>query len=65
MQLDLAAGTTQAHLDGTTTGIVVMVIVMFIALALFISVIYWADREPRRPPGGSQGLARWSDRDRS
>jgi hypothetical protein len=65
MQLSLADGTTQAHLDGTTTGIVVMVIVMFIALALFISLIYWSAREPRRRPlGQSQGLARPADRDR-
>jgi hypothetical protein len=65
MQLILAAGTTQAHLDGTTTGIVVMVILAFLALILFISLIFWADRAPRsRPPGQSQGLARRSDRDR-
>ena len=63
MQLSLADGTTQAHLDGTTTGIVVMVIVMFIALALFISLIYWSAREPRRPVSRSQGLARPADRD--
>ena len=65
MQLSLAAGTTQAHLDGTTTGIVVMVIVAFLALSLFISLVYWADREPRgRPPVRSQGLARRADPDR-
>ena len=63
MQFSLAAGTTQAHLDGTTTGIVVMVILAFLALILFISVIFWAARAPRRPPGQSQGLARPSDRD--
>jgi hypothetical protein len=46
MQFSLADGTTQAHLDGTTTGIVVMVVVMFVALALFISLVYWSAREP-------------------
>jgi hypothetical protein len=65
MQTSLAAGTRQAHLDGTTTGIVVMVILAFLALILFIAVIFWADRAPRsRPPAQSQGLARPSDRDR-
>jgi hypothetical protein len=64
MQHSLAAGTTQAHLDGTTTGIVVLAIVALLALVAFISVIYWAAREPRpRPLGQSQGLARPSDRD--
>ena len=65
MQLTLAAGTTQAHLDGTTTGIVVMVILAFLALIAFIALIFWADRAPRRPPPSrQQGLARPADRDR-
>ena len=66
MQLILAEGTSPAHLDGTTTGIVVMVIVMLIALAFFIGLIYWAARDPadtkshRRTalgqgPGGAAG----------
>ena len=46
MQFYLAAGTSQAHLDGTTTGIVVMMAVMLPALAVFIGAIYWSARVP-------------------
>lgn len=54
MQLSLADGTSPAHLDGTTTGIVVMVVVMFVALTLFISLVYWSAREPRDRKGHRQ-----------
>jgi hypothetical protein len=63
MQLSLADGTSQAHLDGTTTGIVVMVVVMFVALTLFISLVYWSAHEPgdrkghRQSARGSAGAA--------
>jgi hypothetical protein len=56
MQFSLADGTSQAQLDGTTTGIVVMVIVMFAALALFISLVYWSAREPGDRKGHQQSV---------
>jgi cytoskeletal protein RodZ len=54
MQLSLADGTSPAHLDGTTTGIVVMAVVMLIALGLFIGLVYWSAREPRVSPAHQQ-----------
>ena len=50
----LAETTSQAHLDGTTGGIVVMMAVMLPALALFIILIYWSAREPRARKGHLQ-----------
>jgi hypothetical protein len=54
VQLNLADGTSPAHLDGTTTGIVVMVVVMLPALALFIALIYWSARDPGDRKGHRQ-----------
>jgi hypothetical protein len=49
----LAEGTPPARLDGTTTGIVVMIVVMLPALAFFIGLIYWSAR-PSAPGGAGQ-----------
>lgn len=45
MHLNLADTTSQAHLDGTTTGIIVTIVVMIPALAFFIGLIYWSARD--------------------
>jgi hypothetical protein len=47
MHLHLAAGTPISQLDGTTSGIVWMIVVMLPALGLFLGLIFWAAREPR------------------
>ena len=55
--------TSLAELDGTLSGIIVMIIVMFLALAVLIGLVYWANahpevagtgrpRMPDQPPGG-------------
>lgn len=67
MHLHLAEGTSLAHLDGTTSGIVWMIFVMLPALGLFLGVIYWAAREPRTSKGqlqlaGGQGGAGAAER---
>ena len=65
MHLNLADTTSQAHLDGTTTGIIVTIVVMIPALAFFIGLIYWSARgsgdskgHPQPAPSlGSAGAA--------
>jgi hypothetical protein len=63
MHLHLAAGTPISQLDGTTSGIVWMIVVMLPALGLFLGLIFWAAREPRvskgqlRMAGGQSGPA--------
>jgi hypothetical protein len=56
----LAEGTPQSRLDGTTSGIVVLIVVMLPALAFFIGLIYWSARNPGRgylPSAGTAGPA--------
>jgi hypothetical protein len=67
VHLYLADSTSQAHLDGTTTGIVVMIVVMLPALAFFIGLIYWSARDPgdrkgHLQPAGGQGAVGAAER---
>lgn len=54
MHLNLADTTSQAHLDGTTTGIIVTIVVMIPALAFFIGLIYWSARDSGAKKGHLQ-----------
>jgi hypothetical protein len=58
--VQLAEGTPQSRLDGTTSGIVVLVVVMLPVLAFFIGLVYWSARNPGRgylPAAGSPAAA--------
>jgi hypothetical protein len=54
VHLNLADTTSQAHLDGTTTGIIVTIVVMIPALAFFIGLIYWSARDSGAKKGQLQ-----------